>query len=280
MRTTLFLALLFATLALGAQNKKETLTNTTIVSLHKAGLGKEVLITKIQASDCAFDVSTGGLVELKKAGVPDEVIAAMLNKDVTAVRENGKGAGAPVQLADLSSGIYYQDTSGKLNELEPAVFSQSKQGSGLFTSLSYGLAKTKMKSSLSGPKANLQINSTRPTFYFVFEKDSKGNLNTAPTWFSSAKSPNEFVLVKLTLSSNKKSREVTTGSYNTYEGLSNGIEDNQKVAFSYEKTAQGVYKIYFKDNLPSGEYCFLYAGSAAMYGAAPVYRVFDFGVGN
>lgn len=278
MRTVFFLAFLLSVVVASAQTTKEKLTNTTIVSLHKAGLGKEVLITKIQSSECVFDVSTNGMVDLKKAGVPDEVIAAMLSKDATASKEGANQEGVPSQFASLSSGIYYQDTTGKLVELEPAVFSQSTQGSGLLTSLSYGLAKTKMKSSLSGSKANLQTNSTKPTFYFVFEKDNKGNLNTAPAWFSSAKSPNEFVLVKLT--SNKKNREVVTASYNSYQGLSAGIEDNQKVSFSYEKVAQGIYKIYFTDSLKGGEYCFLYAGSAAMYGAAPVYRVFDFGIGK
>jgi hypothetical protein len=280
MRTILILVFNVAIAALYAQDKKEKLTNSTIVSLHKAGLGKEVLITKIQASECVFDVSTSGMVDLKKAGVSDEVIAAMLSKDATTAIGNSKQDGTPSHFADLSSGIYYQDTSSRLIELEPAVFSQSKQGSGLLTSISYGLAKTKMKSSLSGSKANLQVSSARPTFYFVFEKDDKGNLNTASTWFSSAKSPNEFILVRLNITSNKKSREVVTGSYNSYEGLSAGIEDNQKVSFAYEKTAQGIYRIYFKENLASGEYCFLYAGSAAMYGAAPVYRVFDFGVGK
>lgn len=278
MRTILSLFLLFAVFIVTAQEKKEKLTNTSIVSLHKAGLGKDVLIAKIQSSDCTFNMNTEGLVELKKAGVPDEVIAAMVNRDAVTIKEGARGEGGKTSLTDLTSGIYYQDTSGRFVELEPAVFSQSKQGSGLLTTISYGFAKTKMKSTLSGGKANLQVGIARPNFYFVFDKSSKGNLNTTPTWFASATSPNEFVLVKLSLSSNKKSREVVTGSYNSYEGLSNGIEDSQKAPFSYEKIGQGIYKIYFKDGMPNGEYCFLYAGSAAMYGSTPVYKVFDFGV--
>ena len=281
MRTILLLAFCFFTVAINAQQTKEKLTNSAILSLHKAGLGKEVLLAKIQSSACAFNVSTENMVQLKKAGVPDEVIAAMLTKDAAGSQESTQAEGpAKNPFTDLASGIYYQDTSGKLTELEPAVFSQSKQGSGILTAVTYGFAKTKQKSTLSGGKANLQIKGAKPTFYFVFERGSKGNLNTAPTWFAAATSPNEFVLVTLTLSTNKKSREVVTGSYNSYEGLSAGIEDSQKAAFSFAKVQQGIYKISFPEPLSSGEYCFLYAGSAAMYGAAPVYKVFDFGIGQ
>lgn len=86
------------------------------------------------------------------------------------------------------------------------------------------------------------------------------------SWFASASSPNEFVMVKFTLSKNKKSREVVTGSYNSYEGLSAGINDAQKVPFFFVKINQGIYKVQLKEGEKEGQFGFLYAGSATTYG--------------
>lgn len=55
----------------------ETLTNEQIVRMSQAGLSKEVIMSKISASISDFDLSTDALVNLKKAGVEDEVIAKM-----------------------------------------------------------------------------------------------------------------------------------------------------------------------------------------------------------
>lgn len=54
------------------------MTNADVLSLHAAGLGEAVLLSKIATSDTAFSVNASDLVELKKAGVSDKVIAAML----------------------------------------------------------------------------------------------------------------------------------------------------------------------------------------------------------
>ena len=56
------------------------LTNKDILRLTQAGLGAEVIITKIKVSATAFDTSVEQLVALKEAGVEDSVIAAMVGK--------------------------------------------------------------------------------------------------------------------------------------------------------------------------------------------------------
>jgi hypothetical protein len=181
---------------------------------------------------------------------------------------------------NLSSGIYYQKVKDiPPLEIEANIFSQSKQGSGILSAITYGIAKTKQKSVLSQPKARHRIKDTLPVFYFVFDKTNKGSLSESQnSWFSTAKSPNEFVLVKLLLSASKKSREVETGSYNSYEGLSVGIDEKHKVDFEYEKLTNNIYKISFRRPLPIGEYCFVYAGSNINSSTSATYKVFDFGI--
>lgn len=55
------------------------LMNQDVVAMVAAGLGTDVIVAKIRSSAKAFDTSTEGLLALKKAGVPDVIIAQMLN---------------------------------------------------------------------------------------------------------------------------------------------------------------------------------------------------------
>lgn len=58
----------------------ETLANSDIVGMVRAGLSQEVVLRKIGTANSKFDVSAAALIELKKAQVPDEVIAAMIDR--------------------------------------------------------------------------------------------------------------------------------------------------------------------------------------------------------
>jgi hypothetical protein len=55
-----------------------SLTNKDVLSMVKAGLSPAVVIAKIKSSACDFDTSPTELTDLKKAGVPDSVILAMV----------------------------------------------------------------------------------------------------------------------------------------------------------------------------------------------------------
>jgi hypothetical protein len=56
----------------------EILTNHEILQLVKAKMSDAVVITKIKASTCRFDVSTQSLTALKEAGVSDAVLQVMI----------------------------------------------------------------------------------------------------------------------------------------------------------------------------------------------------------
>lgn len=83
MKSLIAIALIFVASA-AAQN--EILTNTKVIEMVKAGIGGPLVIAKIKSADGNFDVSADGMIELKKAGVPDEIIAAMMEKPSTVVR--------------------------------------------------------------------------------------------------------------------------------------------------------------------------------------------------
>jgi hypothetical protein len=55
-----------------------TLTNASVVKLVKAGFKEKTVITIINARPVSFDLSPDRLIELKKGGVPERVILAMI----------------------------------------------------------------------------------------------------------------------------------------------------------------------------------------------------------
>jgi hypothetical protein len=56
------------------------LTNADIIEMQKARLSQEVILSKIGASPTHFDTGTQDLIQLKEAGVNDNVINAMVQK--------------------------------------------------------------------------------------------------------------------------------------------------------------------------------------------------------
>lgn len=74
----------------------ESLDNQTVIGLSKSGLSVEIISKKISTSRPAFDVSAPALIELKKAGVDDAVIALMMERAETAVPPAATSSGATV----------------------------------------------------------------------------------------------------------------------------------------------------------------------------------------
>ena len=97
MKTIIYFTVLFTLLTTAAQSqtrtttkpaakpaaaaKSDVFTNKSVIDLHKAGLGDEIILTKISRSKCSFDLSTDALIDLKTKGVSADVIKAMMNKN-------------------------------------------------------------------------------------------------------------------------------------------------------------------------------------------------------
>jgi hypothetical protein len=59
---------------------QQTLTNDYIVKMAKAGLSDDLILSSINASPGKFDVTTDGIIALKRGGVSDKVVSAILLK--------------------------------------------------------------------------------------------------------------------------------------------------------------------------------------------------------
>ena len=73
----LFLTILLASTAF-PQN--EDLANGDIVEMTRVGLSAQIILRKVSTANCVFDTSAASLIALKKEGVADEVITAMIDR--------------------------------------------------------------------------------------------------------------------------------------------------------------------------------------------------------
>jgi hypothetical protein len=69
-----------ATPPIASTSVPEVLTNESVVDMVNAGLDESVILAKIAATPARFDTRTDALIELKRAAVPDRVLAAMVGK--------------------------------------------------------------------------------------------------------------------------------------------------------------------------------------------------------
>lgn len=260
----------FAMIALPVHS--ETLTNDSIIALSKAGLGSEAIIAKIKASANRFDLSTESLVSLKRENVPDPVIAAMLNGTANTGVSGGAASDSdsPDPRAQHASGIYIlEDASApaKMQRMDATTSNQTKTTGILASAFSYGLAKINIVTVLPNVTARIKATSSRPIFYFYFSSPNSilsgsgfgglGGMQLPGT----ATSPNEFSLVRF--DTHKGDREVVLGQMNIV-GIKGGVMDKARVSFSYSDVSPGVFKVTPDNDLPPGEYGFIYSSSTGI----------------
>ncbi len=268
----------FASSAFG---QEEMMTNDEVITLSGAGLNKSIIVNKIKTSKTNFDLSTDALIKLKKAGISDEVVTAMLEA------KSGRSMAATASAAAANNGdpndpntphgfgLYlYEEKNGvrKMTQLAPNVSAQNRTG-GLFTSsLTYGIGKVKTKANLPGTTAKLQIQETTPVFYFYLDNKS-GGLNTSSGVPSTT---NEFTLIRFNVRSDN--REVTIAKGNAF-GAKGGLSDEYVMPFDAQDLGSGIFKVTPKTALKNGEYGFYLINSGGSNtGSAVGAKFFDFGV--
>lgn len=216
-----------------AQTKSETLSNKNVVELSKAGLSEDIIITKINASACRFDLSAAALVELKKQGVKDEVVAAMMNKESSASDEPSKPA---------RSGNY---SVGTVNSIQAVVHGKPKPLEKQISSI-----RTKMKAfGYGGASSLLEITgATSPV------RLSSGEAGTF--LIKTDGSTPDVILYKSKPNGGNRSAE-------TMKATMTGLKPTKSIrSISFNALKNGVYEIKVESSLDKGEYFFTVRQSA------------------
>jgi hypothetical protein len=287
------LILLCFLLSFEALSQNEVLTNASIVEMVKGGFSSTTIIKKIKNSRSDFKTTTNDLVQLKKNGVPEDIIETMINPaksgDDTITEE---------------SGVFYEE-NGKTIKLDPSPIAAGKAksfGNTVANWASKGLVKKQARLIIEGEHSSIQLMNNRPTFTFIFEKQAQeqglGNKSQQKKGLmgalervvdagvnyrfgstGSASSPKDFVLAKTLNERDKKTRELLTAGESAFD-YGGGLDPSLLVEFKYEHIKEGKYTVTILNDLPPGEYCFFYANARATQRSTKELNLiaFDFGV--
>ena len=267
----------------------ETLNNQNVIALVGAGLGDEAVIAKIKASAGQYDTSTDALIALKRAGASSAVIAAVIEaSNGTAVSDKAMlSSDSPDPKVPHQSGIYMLADwlpEAKMLVLDPTTSNQTKTGGMFGYMLTGGIASMSFKTVLPSPTARVGTQKPRPKFYFYFDQAGRSLSTGGATsiWMAgSVTSPNEFSLVRFSVKSGR--REAKVGKFNL-GGAKAGVMDEDRIQFDYNQVSPGVFAAMPSNDLPPGEYGFIYSISTGGGGmgaggvGAQTSKIFDFSI--
>ena len=284
---------MFALALVAGARAQEPLTNDVVIKMVKSGLSEDLVVSMVRSQPAKYSLAPDQVIALKSAGVPDKVVAAMVEKGGGGISGTATATGAtPVAgtvangdpndpTAPHDSGIYLhaKDRNGeyKMTVLEQAAYQGSKTGGVLGAALTYGIKKAKMKAVIPGQHASIRTPDSQPVFYFYFE-DKAAGLGKGGFGAGSVSNPNQFALVKLDVT--KASRETIIGEFGAF-GASSGTNEKSMVNFKSERLRAGLYKVVPNGPMLPGEYCFLVSQAnmgALGAGAAGAAQIFDFAV--
>jgi hypothetical protein len=256
LRSVITMCLLLLTASVGAQ---EVLNNDAVMAMKNAGLSNTVILAKIRSSQSKFDVSTKALVDLKQAGLSDDIIEAMLGHTGPGPAVSAPPAGAPVDprgrvVVGLPQGreSVFHLRGDQYIELSAAVAS---------IETNFVFFQSKSEIVLKGRKASYRVTERQPVFVSMWP-------------------PNEAPLVQLKPGDDHDDRNLkySTGSFMPFGGThTQGVRTQDVADVESEKDARGLYRIKPRQALPPGEYGFILThGFAAGAGAGG--KIYDFGV--
>ena len=170
------------------------------------------------------------------------------------------------------AGIYYEEYRKKADyvQLESTTTNMAKSGSfgeAVLQSYTGGTSGSTQRVGLANKTANFVIEDKRPVFYFKFSDTRKQMDDVAEGFWSGVSSPNEFVLIKASTSG--RGRQITIGRESAYTS-ERGVGGNT-LPFRFKKVAPGVYRVYFEQDVPMGEYVFFYNKGSEQSSSIKVY---------
>jgi hypothetical protein len=203
-------------------NLESDVDNARVIQMSQKGLGDGVIIAKIKASPTKFNLSDDDLAALKKAGVSDAVVAAMIQSTqltVASVKIDG-------------------------NPVEVRVIGEQKVGGRLGHVATLGIKSVKNKAYLQGQHATV-ITSRSP----VIEIELPANENI-----------DNYIVVEMDDKGDR--REIEMGSVGGTVGEKVGIRADRIVRTSASPLGGRRFRITAVSPMKVGEYILYSVGSA------------------
>jgi hypothetical protein len=257
--------LLMGTSVVVAQQAKTSMTNADVVEMVKAGLPETTIVLAIQQSQTNFDTSPQALILLKKQGVGQKILEAMLQPQAATASAPPRNTDANNPFSEQQGAIDAAGTAltevalidGAKRILMKRSEPSSRGSTGGMIMNPFG--KVKVKAALNGNHAQLRITNTSP----VFEVGLPSDVNAA----------DQLILIRLNPKADRREVEVGRAGIT---GSSVGFRKESIVATTFEEvkpvTVGGgikytLYRVKLVSPLTPGEYAF-----------APRNLYYDFGV--
>jgi len=264
MRIRLFAVVFLAFYSLLAA--QQALNNGDVIKMVKAGLSEDLILSTVNSSSGTYDTSTDALIALKKAGVSDKVVAAMVAKNATPSTSGQPGASAEVR-----------DSDDPASPHDPGVYLLSTAADGkrkmvFIDRTGAGREKThrrNMMAEIPGPRAAVRTTEEKPTFYMYFPS------NVSLSDVESISSPTQFSLLSL---EQKKDHRETAISHIGFWHVTVGTEEKKSALFASERIRPFVYKLTPNNSMKPGEYAFIATTSVAGSARGATVVIYDFGI--
>ena len=241
MRTKIPL-LLLALFSIGIQpmRAEHILTNSDIIDLVKAKIPDSVIVDEIQRSKCDFSTAPQDLISLKKAGVSDAVLGAMVKAGEANPAPIAPAPAAANNAPTLDVGVYYRK-NGSWVTLPPEVVNW-KTGGVLKGMATMHIVKGDINGDIRGKDSPTSV-ATPEKFLFVVPEG---------TYIT------EYQLIHLHQHSNRRAfRTVTGGVFHVSGGATRDV-----LPFRSEKVGSRTFEVTLA-HLEGGEYGFLPPGNNA-----------------
>ncbi len=239
---------------------QQTMDNDAVMKLAKSGLSEDLIVQTINASPGHYNTGTDALIALKKAGITDKEVGAMLTKNAnpngppSVAAANGPVSnGLPAGVDEI--GVYYKDPSGAWTQFPPEIVNM-KSGGVAKSLLSNGIVKGDKNGHLPGASAKLKL--THPVTVLLYTQEGTA--------------PNEYQLLKLRVNSdNREFRSETGGVFHNSGGA-----QRDAVEFTSTKIGPRLYQIVLGPEVTKGEYGILPPGSLSSTNVASAGKIFTF----
>ncbi|HEY1575921.1 MAG TPA: hypothetical protein VGF82_02495 [Terracidiphilus sp.] len=240
-------------------SKPHFIDNDTIVKMSKAGLDDTVILQTIQTQPGRYDTTPDDLISLKKAGVSEQVIAAMQARSAgLSFHANSKVDPAPLAAGVDEIGVYYQDK--KTGEWIPLKTErvEFKSSGWLKNAATDGIVKQDMNGHLEGPKSDLVL----PTGVNI--------LIYAPAGTQAE----EYDFLRFEEHSHSRDFRVkTSGLFHSTTG-----SQRDEIIFNPHKIAPQMYEFTVPVDIEKGEYGVLPPGSSNVPGISNAGKIFTFSI--
>ncbi|KQS33811.1 hypothetical protein [Dyadobacter sp. Leaf189] len=231
---------LLSSLSVFAQTASTALTNQGVIEMHKAGLSSDVILTSIETSVCKFNVTPTGLVTLKKSGIDESVIKAMIEKQSGSPAKPAAAKAVAVSTSEAKPVV--ESSSRSLVLLNHVYLLTAKKDAQPLEKLVAGI---RSRQGFSGGKILLQVDGDKSGLRIESDQINSFLINTGSDALP------ELVLYQLKPVKGK--REVVTMAASSFSGMKTG---ESVISLDISKESAGVYKITPGRKLLPGEYFF------------------------